>query len=305
MSRVEIRGKRGRTVAVLLPDSHKARIDCLNKYRNVCNISKDNKYVFARGGESLIPLRCADVLRKFSIACRAKVTKLLTSTSLRKHMATVSQVLNLKDNELDALASFLGHDIRIHREYYRLREDTIQIAKISKILVELEKGTIQNIAGKSLAEIQMDVDESVDLEVVSDHDGEEPSVPAVTECSKTHSQNAQHLQESVDVEPVTDHGGAQLSAEGASTECGETPNPNEKNHQDLLVGTPGGKKRKQTPRRKWTQEEKAAIERQLGKFNRLKTLPGKLDCEKAKQKEHVLQPRPWRQIKYFVKNHKV
>lgn len=45
-------------------------------------------------------------------------------------MATMSKVLNLKDNELDDLADFLGHDIRAHRQYYRLPEGTLQLAKI-------------------------------------------------------------------------------------------------------------------------------------------------------------------------------
>jgi len=37
----------------------------------------------------------------------------MTSTN---DVATVSQILNLKDNELDTLAQFLGHDIRVHRK---------------------------------------------------------------------------------------------------------------------------------------------------------------------------------------------
>ncbi|XP_071095486.1 uncharacterized protein [Haliotis cracherodii] len=156
ISRVQIRGKRGRPVAVLLSDRHKEKIECLNKYRDALKINKENQYLFARGGESRSPIRSADVLRKFSIQCNAKSPELLTSTSLRKHVATVSQILNLKDHELDTLAHFLGHDIRIHREYYHLPENSIQIAKVSKILIELEKGTIQNFAGKSLEEIQMD-----------------------------------------------------------------------------------------------------------------------------------------------------
>ena len=43
----------------------------------------------------------------------AEKPELLTSTALRKHVAILSQVLNLKDQELDILARFLGHDIRI------------------------------------------------------------------------------------------------------------------------------------------------------------------------------------------------
>lgn len=47
---------------------------------------------------------------------------------------------------------FLGHDIRVHREYYRLSENTIQLAIVSKLLLSLEKGA-DCYKGKSLDEI--------------------------------------------------------------------------------------------------------------------------------------------------------
>ncbi len=50
--------------------------------------------------------------------------------------------MNLKNNELNQLAKFLGHDIRVHREYYRLSENTIQLAKVSKLLLSLENNQI-------------------------------------------------------------------------------------------------------------------------------------------------------------------
>ena len=80
----------------------------------------------------------------------------MTSTHLRKHIATISQVVNLKDNELDVIANFLGHDIKTHREYYRLPESTVQVAKVSKLLLSVEKGNYLNIKGKSLDEIDVE-----------------------------------------------------------------------------------------------------------------------------------------------------
>lgn len=59
--------------------------------------------------------------------------------------------MNLKDNELDQVAKFMGYDIRVHREYYRLSENTLQLAKISKLLLAMEKG-IDAYKGKSLEE---------------------------------------------------------------------------------------------------------------------------------------------------------
>jgi len=53
----------------------------------------------------------------------AKTPHLLTSTNLRKHIASTVQVLSLREHELDALGKFLGHDIRIHTQIYRMPSD--------------------------------------------------------------------------------------------------------------------------------------------------------------------------------------
>lgn len=51
---------------------------------------------------------------------------------------------------MDQLANFLGHDIRIHREFYRLPESTVELAKVSKILLAMEKCRLTEMQGKGL-----------------------------------------------------------------------------------------------------------------------------------------------------------
>ena len=58
----------------------------------------------------------------------------------------------------------------------------------------------------------------------------------------------------------------------------------------------------QHKRRPWTQQEKQAVEQELGVFLRLRKCPGKSDIEKAKEKNDNLKSRDWRGIKYYVKN---
>ena len=72
-------------------------------------------------------------------------------------MATLSQLLDLSANDLEMLARFMGHDIAIHKEYYRLPENTLQLAKCSKIMLLMESGQLGEHAGKSLDEIDLDV----------------------------------------------------------------------------------------------------------------------------------------------------
>ncbi|KAJ8037708.1 hypothetical protein HOLleu_18599 [Holothuria leucospilota] len=96
----------------------------------------------------------------------------------------MSQLLCLKDNELDLLAGYMGHDIRIHREFYRLPESTLQLAKVSKVLIMMEKGITSDYKGKSLDEINIPLDESD----VADEDATDAGDENVGDYSKDNNQ---------------------------------------------------------------------------------------------------------------------
>ena len=160
LRRMEIIGKRGRTVPVILTKDMTRWIDLLLATRDIIGVNSDNKFLFPRCHYGSIGhIRGCDTLRNASEACGAKFPQLLRSTKLRKQIGTLSQLLNLKDNELDILATFMGHDIRVHREYYRLPDETLQVAKISKVLLSLENGQFSENQGRSLDDITVDVDE--------------------------------------------------------------------------------------------------------------------------------------------------
>jgi len=154
--RVEIRGKRDRVVPILLTEHIQSAVDLLNQYRSDAGIYKSNKYVFAVAFSDNF-LRGSDVLRKVSVQCGASQPSTLTSTNLRKHVATVSQILNLKDHELDTLAQFLGHDIRVHRHFYRLPNDVVQTSQLAKIFMLMETGELTKHKGKSLDELMVSI----------------------------------------------------------------------------------------------------------------------------------------------------
>ena len=155
---VEIEGKRGRKVPVILTKDMKQSIDLLIKTRKQVGIPDDNPYVFARvNRESLRHIRGWDSLRHFTLTCKPSLANpdVITGTKLRKYIATISQVLALKENEVDWLARHLGHDIRVHRDFYRLHESTIEIAKVSKLLIAVDNGQTSKWAGKSRGEMSI------------------------------------------------------------------------------------------------------------------------------------------------------
>lgn len=118
---VEIRGKRGKKVPVLLSPDMVSSLEMLVNYRRQCDILDNNVYLFGRP-EAESHLRGSDAIRAIASQCGAKGPQALTFTRLRKQMAMMLQVLNLKDHEEDCLAGFMGHNIRVHRQYYRLPE---------------------------------------------------------------------------------------------------------------------------------------------------------------------------------------
>ena len=102
-------------------------------------------------------------MRTFASLSGAQRPHLLTTTKLRKHVASLAQVLALKEHEMDLLAIFLGLDLRVHSEFYRMPLDVLQVVRFSKVFLACEEGRISEFAGKGLSEITMDDDEVVYL----------------------------------------------------------------------------------------------------------------------------------------------
>ena len=155
LKRTIVKGKKRRPVAVIFNQQSIKYIDCLLENRGEF-VDKDNNYLFARFAPSAGHIRGTDTMRDSANACGAKRPDTLRSTTLRKQIATLSQVMNLRDNELDVLARFLGHDIRVHREYYRLTDETIQVAKVAKLLINMEKGGHGLLPGQTLDTLEVE-----------------------------------------------------------------------------------------------------------------------------------------------------
>ncbi len=156
-SRIITIGKCGQQVPILLTPKMLCSLELLVKQREPCGVLKDNGYMFGRP-EAMTHLRGSDCLRGFAKACGAKCPKSLTSTRMRKHAAILSTVLNMTETEMDQLANFLGHDIKINRQFFRLPVKTLQLAKICKVLMAVEQGRLAEFHGKNLDEIVIDPD---------------------------------------------------------------------------------------------------------------------------------------------------
>jgi len=55
------------------------------------------------------------------------------------------------------LSSFMGHDLLVHHNYYGLPQDSLEMATVSKRLLAIKVGKVEEYKGKSLDEINLDI----------------------------------------------------------------------------------------------------------------------------------------------------
>ncbi|KAK9876271.1 hypothetical protein WA026_012570 [Henosepilachna vigintioctopunctata] len=98
----------------------------------------------------------------------------------------------------------MGHTIGIHRQCYRLPDDVYQTSQIAKMLLLMEKGELTDVKGKTLKEIEINMDEDLletreadetieneipleieDRDETAQSDGKECSQPSSLRCVKT------------------------------------------------------------------------------------------------------------------------
>lgn len=90
-----------------------------------------------------------ECLGKFAEESKARNPELLCSAKLRKHVETLCQFLDLDNQELEQVPCFVGHDIRIHYNFYNFFADrTFQVTIIGKLLVAMGHGA-KSLQGKS------------------------------------------------------------------------------------------------------------------------------------------------------------
>ena len=143
---VKIIGKCGTHVPCILTYKMKEKVDSLLVHRDKLGIPEDNIYLFAIPGHKT-HLRSWDIIRKF---CEEFQVKNLTTTSLRKYLATCAQALNFSDKDVGHLARHLGHTPHVHMKHYRTHLDVIEVGKMASVLHATQQGVLHLQRDKTL-----------------------------------------------------------------------------------------------------------------------------------------------------------
>ena len=128
----------------------------LNKTRDEGGVHKDNEFVFAmNNGKSNKSLRGHDVITNVCSKIDLKEPRLITSTNLRKYVATISQLVDMNETEMGWLAHHLGHDIHVHKDFYHLSDTTLELAVVGNLLMAVDEGRAHLFKGKNPRDIKL------------------------------------------------------------------------------------------------------------------------------------------------------
>ncbi|XP_037028782.1 uncharacterized protein LOC119069014 [Bradysia coprophila] len=124
--RMKIRGKKGRTVPVLMKPFIEKSIEFLIKTRQMAGIPSDRQFLFELPTSSDLQIDACRLLRNLSTSCGAN-----NPSSLR---GTTCIALELNEALVGELAKFLGHDEKIHREHYRQNPIDREVVQVAQLL---------------------------------------------------------------------------------------------------------------------------------------------------------------------------
>nr|XP_023656329.1 uncharacterized protein LOC111838017 isoform X1 [Paramormyrops kingsleyae] len=214
-TRVVLMDKNEHKFAVLLPPEVVRALELLIMRRKECGIPKDNPHLFAVP-KCMSHYKGHDCLKTYASECGARHPEHLTSTQLRKQIAATSQILNLKNNEKEQLGNYL-----LHKDYH-LPEDTIQMAKLSRLILARERGKIPRLAGRSLDDVEEFTDEEGDnSEEEEDHDASDCRNAATERKGSVRQRHIKRSWSSTEVEAVMRHfkGHVRRGISASVTEC--------------------------------------------------------------------------------------
>lgn len=146
-----------------------ANVEEIINLRNNFGLEK-NRYLFGLPGTEN-PINGFACMQKHGrLALGPKKSSSISSTRLRKQLATITQIFSMEKNELQQLATFMGHTEKTHEDFYRLPDDVYQTAKISKLLLLSKQPDFEKYKGMKLKDIEVS-DEAV-VNESDDDDGD-------------------------------------------------------------------------------------------------------------------------------------
>ena len=155
-------------VPILFTSESVEAVRVLVAKRAFAGILSSNCYIFATGEESY--LRGWDTLQGITRKIvNLQSPQLITPTRTRKFLATVLQLLDMNEAELNWMTNHMGHSKDVHFAWYRKEDATIELTKVAKVLCAVDRG--ENLTNKKIDEINQDVSDDESAEIIGEGQG--------------------------------------------------------------------------------------------------------------------------------------
>ena len=79
--------------------------------------------------------------------------EVLRATAMRKYCATALQMMELPKYQKSWVAEHLGHSLEIHGKYYRMPLESVETAKITKLMYLIDHCKMNEVRGLNLNEV--------------------------------------------------------------------------------------------------------------------------------------------------------
>ncbi|XP_069120721.1 uncharacterized protein [Argopecten irradians] len=257
---MRVRGKRGRPVPVLIPDDARHSLMCLadRSIRKEAGVADTNPYLFPNTANSYA--RAYDSLKSVCSELHLQAPHQITSVSMRKYTATLTQMLNLDKNQLDWMYQHLGHTKAVHKEHYRQMSGLVERTQISKMFLIQDLNLTSKFKGKKLDEVDI-------KDIVFPEDQEEDDL--VSDCPDQFSvPENQVSQEELQLLEV--HEENKVDDDDSDDDDG-----NEEEEQKKATKKP--------TRQRWSDQEVAELNRHFQNYLQTKTTPKRADIDKTKK----------------------
>ncbi|KAH0563791.1 hypothetical protein KQX54_006515 [Cotesia glomerata] len=221
------------------------------------------------------------LLRKYAEECGAQFPERLRAIKLRRHVATCTAMIGLKDMDVDRLANFMGHHKEIHKNIYRVDVPVAEITLVGKLL----KSAMSSRKNKNPEEKYESSSSSDDSNDEYDEDSENCILEPELEQSN---------EKKVSVKISRQLNKRQRTSTDERSKKKRKISSRTENVEEL--------EKRKIIRNQWTDEENAAVVNEFGTLELLKKVPSVFKCQNVINNNPALKKRTVEQLRAHINN---
>lgn len=142
-------------VPILLTPAIKKAMDLLVEKRSLVSIHQENPYIFADWESAMDSMNANMVFNTVALNAHLVSTGLFQDPSLQQHVATISQIMAMQDNEVDWLTSHIVNSLMGDVNVYSVLSFPFNLARVVQLLCGSHTEEVHHPTGSTLPQDQL------------------------------------------------------------------------------------------------------------------------------------------------------